>query len=96
MSNEESVSLYCVNDRSDKVYHVQLRKFGKSGFFIDTQFGRRGGKLNRGTTAPEVLPYLKAKKKWVFVICDCNELIAAHSLSSLLMLKCQHPIVFPS
>ena len=44
----ENVSLHYQDDRSDKVYHVQVEKV-KGGHVVNFQFGRRGSTLQTGT-----------------------------------------------
>lgn len=60
MENEE-VSLYCNNGRSDKEYHLQLKSEG-DGYVVNYQNGRRGSTLRHGTKTATPVPYAKAKK----------------------------------
>ena len=61
MSNEESVSLYFSDGRSDKEYHAQLAQ-KDAGYVVNFQYGRRGNSLTSGTKTPEPVDYAKAKK----------------------------------
>ena len=42
--NEEKISLYYNEGRSDKVYRVQMEQT-EGGFIVNFQFGRRGSTL---------------------------------------------------
>jgi bifunctional non-homologous end joining protein LigD len=58
--NEEKISLYYNEGRSDKVYRVQMEQT-EGGFIVNFQFGRRGSTLQSGTKTPAPVPYEKAK-----------------------------------
>ncbi|HEY6770261.1 MAG TPA: WGR domain-containing protein [Candidatus Sulfotelmatobacter sp.] len=58
--NEEKISLYYNEGRSDKVYRVQMEQT-EDGFIVNFQFGRRGSTLQSGTKTPAPVPYEKAK-----------------------------------
>lgn len=58
--NEEKISLYYNEGRSDKVYQVQLNCTA-GGYVVNFQFGRRGSTLQSGTKTPAPVPYEKAK-----------------------------------
>lgn len=47
----KSISLFCKNATSDKVYHVQVEK-QNGGYVVNFSFGRRGNALQRGTKTP--------------------------------------------
>ena len=64
---EESISLYYKDARSDKVYHAQLKPAG-DGFTVDFQYGRRGGTLAAGTKTAEPVDYAKAKKAFDAIV----------------------------
>jgi len=57
----ENVCLYYRDDRSDKVYQLQLIG-SEGGFVVNFQFGRRGASLQSGTKTPEPVPHAKALK----------------------------------
>src|SRR5713101_3734240 len=59
--NNESISLYYRDGRSDKVYQVQLDRVD-GGYVVNFQFGRRGSTLQSGTKTPEPVSYEKASK----------------------------------
>ncbi len=58
--NEEKISLYYNEGRSDKVYHVHLNSTA-GGYVVNFQFGRRGSTLQSGTKTLAPVPYEKAK-----------------------------------
>src|ERR1022692_190575 len=58
--NEEKISLYYNEGRSDKVYRVQMEQ-KEGGFVVTFQFGRRGSTLQSGTKTSSPVPYEKAK-----------------------------------
>lgn len=62
----ENISLYFTDSRSDKEYHAQLVKAGEENggdlYQVNFQNGRRGGPLQSGTKTASPLPYDKAKK----------------------------------
>jgi bifunctional non-homologous end joining protein LigD len=58
--DKESISLFYRDDRSNKVYQVQLARID-SGYVVNFQFGRRGSTLQSGTKTPASVPYEKAK-----------------------------------
>ncbi len=57
----ENVSLHYQDDRSDKVYHVQVEQKGK-GYVVNFQFGRRGSTLQTGTKTPKPVDLDEALK----------------------------------
>jgi bifunctional non-homologous end joining protein LigD len=57
----ENVCLYYRDDRSDKVYQLQLIG-SEGGFVVNFQFGRRGTSLQSGTKTSEPVPHAKALK----------------------------------
>ena len=64
---EESISLYYKDARSDKVYHAQLQAAG-DGFVVNFQYGRRGGTLAAGTKTAEPVDHAKAKKAFDAIV----------------------------
>ncbi|MCI0718302.1 MAG: hypothetical protein L0338_04920, partial [Acidobacteria bacterium] len=48
----ENVSLHYQDERSDKVYHIQVEQKGK-GYVVNFQFGRRGSTLQTGSKTPK-------------------------------------------
>lgn len=58
--NEEKISLYYNEGRSDKVYRVQMEQT-EGGFIVNFQFGRRSSTLQSGTKTSAPVPYEKAK-----------------------------------
>jgi bifunctional non-homologous end joining protein LigD len=64
---EQRISLYFRDERSDKEYHLQL--LGKDdGFVVNYQNGPRGGTLASGTKTPKPLDYEAARKKYDKVV----------------------------
>ncbi len=61
LENTESIFLHYRDNRSDKVYQVQLDSV-EGGFVVNFQFGRRGSSLQSGTKTPEPMSYEKAFK----------------------------------
>ena len=57
----ENVSLHYQDDRSDKVYHVQVEPKGK-GYVVNFQFGRRGSTLQTGSKTPKPVSLDEALK----------------------------------
>ncbi len=57
----ENVSLHYQDDRSDKVYHVQVEQKGK-GYVVNFQFGRRGSTLQTGSKTPKPVDLEEAVK----------------------------------
>ncbi len=57
----ENVSLHYQDDRSDKVYHVQVEK-AKGGYVVNFQFGRRGSTLQTGSKTPKPVSLDEALK----------------------------------
>jgi len=49
MKTIESVSLSYQDEKSDKVYQLQLNEEATDSYRVDFQFGRRGSTLNTGT-----------------------------------------------
>src|SRR3990170_703458 len=56
-----NVSLHYQDDRSDKVYHVQVEEV-KGGYVVNFQFGRRGSTLQTGSKTPSPVPLDEALK----------------------------------
>ena len=56
---EMSITLYCREGTSDKVYTPELVK-QKSGYVVNVAYGRRGGTLKKDTRTPKPLPLTAA------------------------------------
>jgi len=57
----ENTTLYCKQEKSDKVYKASLEE--KDGdFIVNFAYGRRGSTLKTGTKTQTPVPYEKAKK----------------------------------
>jgi len=65
----QSITLYCREGRSDKVYQVQLEPQA-GGFVVNFQFGRRGSTLQSGTKTPSAVPYDKAAKIYARLVAE--------------------------
>lgn len=63
----EKASLYFKDNRSDKVYHIQLVPQG-AGWMIFYQNGKRGGTLTNECKTPEPIDYATAKKAFDKVV----------------------------
>jgi bifunctional non-homologous end joining protein LigD len=61
---DESISLWCQQGSSDKVYHAQLTEVPGQGWTVTCQYGARGGTMNRADKEPNPVPYAKAKKSY--------------------------------
>lgn len=59
----ESISLYLKEGRSDKEYHAELLK-KDGGFVVNFRYGRRGGPLKVGTKTAQPVSYEDAKKTY--------------------------------
>ena len=57
----ENVSLHYQDDRSDKVYHLQVEQ-AKGGYVVNFQFGRRGSTLQTGSKTPKPVTLDEALK----------------------------------
>lgn len=65
----ENISLYYKDARSDKEYHVQLEAEG-NGYVVKFQYGRRGSSLQSGTKTSSPVPYAKAKKVYDGIVSE--------------------------
>ncbi len=52
MKRIKQVTLYYQDDRSDKVYAVELVSVGSEGYIVNFRYGRRGGNLKEDTKTP--------------------------------------------
>ena len=62
----KSISLYCCENNSDKVYNISLEEvvnngFHTNGFKVNFSYGRRGSSLNVGTKTSSPLPFSSAE-----------------------------------
>lgn len=63
MNQEEQISLYYKDGRSNKEYHTQLRQ-QDGGWVVLFQYGPRGGTLTSGTKTKEPVDFDAAKKAY--------------------------------
>jgi bifunctional non-homologous end joining protein LigD len=57
----ESITLYCRDGRSDKVYQASIEPKG-SGFVVNFAYGRRGSTMNTGTKTQSPVSFEEAQK----------------------------------
>jgi bifunctional non-homologous end joining protein LigD len=65
----QSITLYCREGRSDKVYQVQIEP-ASGGFVVNFQFGRRGSTLQYGTKTPNPVAYDKATNIYLRLVAE--------------------------
>lgn len=61
MVGEESITLYCKQGTSDKVYKLHLIGAGMGRYHVKFEFGRRGSELKSGLKSSKALSYKDAK-----------------------------------
>ena len=66
-STKESISLWCTEGGSDKVYDISIEDNGDDTYDVPFTYGRRGGPLNSGCKCQEV-SYATAKKSFDKVV----------------------------
>ncbi|NJR26650.1 MAG: WGR domain-containing protein, partial [Richelia sp. CSU_2_1] len=55
-------ALYFQEDRSDKVYEVDLCQVGENLYSVNFRYGRRGANLKEGTKTDTAVPLTQAEK----------------------------------
>ena len=60
---EKSVSLHCKNERSDKMYYIQIISVEDNKFIVGFQYGRRGKNVTWGTKSA---PTSKWNAEYIF------------------------------
>jgi small-conductance mechanosensitive channel len=61
MTIVESISMHCLNEKSDKVYHMQILKYTDGKYIVGNEYGRRGGKLTYAYMTKTPVSLWKAK-----------------------------------